>query len=293
VQKIPEMMYFHNMARLKTIERGLNGKNLKSNYEKLQSIIRGLTPDAQKLAHHYILLGHNHKFKGVTVQLFDLLLKEQNIDINQVLISLGGISKHALENRVMRLKEILGYMLVNENLTQKEEYYSPRYQAFFLTKDYLKQYHVLIKIGAVQEAYDKLIWVIQKSKEYEWYDSLIEAYYLQIEYLSKMSDYASIDEIDRQIVYYEFCRRNIRKARLIFDELSHVTQKSASNFDLIAIYDKNIIHLEDLNSKTHSNLIAYQILKLKVNLSNLRKQYGEAEKYSQQLLNLVSICISE
>ena len=276
------------MTQLKTIERGLNGKGLKSNFEKLQSIVRGLTPEAQKLAQHYVILGHNQKFKGVTIQLFELLLKEPNIDINDALVRLGNITKHALENRVLRLKEILGYMLVNENLTQKENYYSPRYQAFFLSKDYLKQYHVLITIGAIQEAYDKLIWVIQKSKEYEWYDSLIEAFYLQIEYLSKMSDTGSIDEIDQQIVYYEFCRRNLRKARLIFDELSNVTQKSASNSDLIAIYDKNINHLEELYSKTSSDLIQYQIIKLKINASNLKKDYDLAGRYSQELLNLVT-----
>jgi hypothetical protein len=276
------------MAQLKTIERGLNGKGLKSNFEKLQSIVRGLTPEAQKLAPHYIILGHNQKFKGVTIQLFELLLKEPKIDINDALVKLGNITKHALENRVLRLKEILGYLLVNENLTQKENYYSPRYQAFFLTKDYLKQYHVLITVGATQEAYDKLTWVIQKSKEYEWYDSLIEAFYLQIEYLSKMSDSVSIDEIDQQIVYYEFCRRNLRKARLIFDELSNVTQKSISNSDLIAIYDKNINHLEELYLKTSSNLILYQIIKLKVNASNLKKDYNLAEKNSQDLLNLVT-----
>ena len=276
------------MAKVKTIRSNINSVSLKSNFEKLISVIRAMKPDELKTASNYILFGHNTKYKGVTGALFDLLVSNPNFTTDEIRVKLGEISRSALEMAVIRLKEKLTFSLVSEFSTLKEGAYSDRYQSFFTGKYLIMQYHILYKRGALHEAYDKIQRCVEISKKYEWYDSLIEALYLQIEYLSKISEFNTITEIEQEIVYYELCRRNERKIRSIYDIVLAEDKKITNENERIDIYRKNIEYIEAIQESTITSLSKYILLILKVNFSALTKSYNLAEEYAQKLLSLTS-----
>ncbi|MCA6392192.1 MAG: hypothetical protein IM607_12460 [Cytophagales bacterium] len=276
------------MAKIKTIRSNINSVSLKSNFEKLISVIRAMKPEEVKIASNYILFGHNTKYKGVTGALFDCLLTNPSITADDVRVKLGGISKSALEMAVIRLKEKLNFSLISEFSTLRDGAYSERYQSFFTGKYLIMQYHILYKRGALHEAYDKIQRCVEISKKYEWFDNLIEALYLQIEYLSKISEFNIIDEIEKEIVYFELCRRNERKIRSIYDLILAEDKKITSEIERIEIYRKNIEYIEQIKEGIITSLSKYILLILKVNYSVLTQHFVNAEEYAQKLLSLTS-----
>lgn len=269
------------------VHRSLQTGSTKSNFERLLSIVNGMKPDEIKTARNYIVFGHQDKFKGAPALLLDFVLQNKNVTYELASEHLGNISRSAFDTIIIRLKERLNYCLVSEFNTMREGAYSEKYKAFFLCKDYLKMIHVLVRRGATQEAYSKILIVIECAEKYEWYESLIEAYYLMLEYYSLVSEYGTFEEIENRIPYFEYCRKSVIKSKMLYDDLMN-TNKVTTEGNSIQQYQKTVEHISNLYSKTKSGLILYQLLKIEINKLLQDQQYIEAERKSQELLNHVS-----
>jgi hypothetical protein len=279
--------YLTNMKGKAQIHRALQSGTTKSNFDKLVSVITALKTDEIKTARNYISFGHHDKFKGAPAMLFDLLIENKDISYETAILRLGNISRTAFDTVVIRLKEKLNYCLVSEFNTMRENGYSLRYQAFFQCKDFTKMIHVLMRRGATQEAYSKILSVIDLSEKYEWYDSLIEANYLLLEYYSLVSEYGTIEEIENKIPFYEYCRKAIIKSKLLYDDLLNTSKKSTEGNSLI-LYEKTIELISNLYSKTSSGLVYYQLLKIKINYYLQQNNFEEAILKAQELLSHTS-----
>lgn len=289
--KKAENRYLTNMKGKAQIHRSLQTGTPKTNFEKLVSVIRGLKPDEIKTARNYISFGHQENFKGAPALLFMYLLASPQASLADATAYLGGISKYSFDTIVIRLKEKLNYCLISEFNTMREAAYSDKYRAYFQGKDYLKMVHILMRRGAIQEGYAKILSTIELSEKYEWYDSLIEALYLQLEYYSKVSEYGTVEEIENKITYYEYCRRAVRKAKTHYDELMN-TNKVSTEGNPLQLYIKTIEHIDDLYQKTKSDQINYQLLKIQINYYLQQTDYVTAERKSQELLSHVSNAVS-
>jgi tetratricopeptide (TPR) repeat protein len=279
--------YLTNMKGKAQIHRAIQSGSTKTNFEKLVSVVIGMKPEELKTAKNYISFGHQDKFKGAPAMLLDVLIENNQINYEQAIKHLGGISKSAFDTVVIRLKEKLNYCLVSEFNTMRENGYSPRYQAFFQCKDFVKMIHILMRRGATQEAYSKILLVIELSEQFEWYDSLIEASYLLLEYYSLVSEFGTIDEIENKIPFYEYCRKAVIKSKLLYDDLLNTSKKSTEGNSL-QLYEKTIEHINELYSKTSSGLVNYQLLKISINYYLQQNNFGEAERKAQELLSHVS-----
>jgi hypothetical protein len=282
-----EKPYLTNMKAKSQIHRSLQSGSTKTNFERLVSVIKGMKTEEIKTAKKYISFGHQDKFKGAPAMLFDLLIQNSDCTYEQTIIDLGNISKSAFDTIVIRLKEKLNYCLVSEFNTMREDGYSLRYRAFFQCKDYIKMIHILRRRGAVQEAYSKILLVIELAEKYEWYDSLIEASYLLLEYYSLVSEYGTIEEIENKIPFYEFCRKAVIKSKLLYDDLLNNAKKSTEGNSL-KLYEKTIEHINNYYVKTKSASVNYQLLKIVINYYLQQGKYEEAELKAQEMLNHVS-----
>lgn len=270
------------------IEREIKEGGIKGNFDKLKSVIRCFNADELKTVRNYLVFEHAEQFQGKTVGLFDYMVKNRDCELIDASKYLGGISKAAFEMTISRLKEKLCYALANEHITKRSEAFSDRFKAYCESKDVLKQYHILLFRGAQQEALDRLNYVITISQKYEWYDSLIEAYYYKLEYLKVRSEKTMYDEVEGAFVFAEFCRKAEHKAKTIFDDLATRGKAVSSRNENIELHQKCLEQLNKLAEQTQSATITYQKLKVEIGYYHELEDYEQAELKCQQLIALVT-----
>jgi hypothetical protein len=269
-------------------EREIRSGGLKGNFDKLKSVIRCFKPEESKIVRHYLVLGHTEQYGGKTIALYDFLLKNQEASIVDAETALGKMSRAGFDMLISRLKEKLCFVLANENLTQRDGAYSKRFQAYFNGKDILKQFHILLARGAQEEANDRLDYIIAISKEFEWYDTLIEAYYLKLEFLKKRSETTIYEDIESRLVYAEFCRKSLYKAKVIYDDFATIKKATAVQGEHIQLAEKCLEQLEELYQRTQSATIEYQKLKVQIEYYHEKELFDKAEQTAQKLLALTN-----
>jgi hypothetical protein len=230
--------------------------------------------------------------KGKGVQLIEAVINEPGCTQKEVQLSLYGKENyHAFNKLLNRTKDkIYEVLLFDQNLSK--HYYSERNRVVFEIRKKLLQSEVLYFRGMTDDLNSFQNKIISRAKEYEIYDSLIEALQAKQRYLGFRFGIKAQKVIEGDIVFFEECRVALQKARSAFNNIGVKINQSTTSDD----YKEELKQLLDILQKdymkTKSSRIRYYYLFLKTEWMHIQNDYRSAELTLQSLFELITDNVS-
>jgi hypothetical protein len=274
VRKIKKEKTSTNFFRLKEIMQKLNSNEIRMVRAYLKAISRNFSDE---------------NFETKEIELFDLIAADPNISQEDAMGHCDNSYKiHSFEVLTGRLKEKIGYCLVNENFTQRKEAYSERYQAIFEIRQKLSLAEILIGRDIFEEGMIVLNRVISLCKKYEVYNELIDSLIIKRHCLNIRVNLNEYNTLTNEIKFYEKCKTANNKAAYWFDiHLSYVDFNGVRT-GYLNIFEKAIQELDEEYNITKSATVAYFKYLIKIEYYQELKMYDIAEIAAKELLELVS-----
>lgn len=225
--------------------------------------------------------------KGKGIQLVEAILSDLECtprDIQFVLY--GGENYHAFNKLLNRTKDkIYEVLLFDQNLAKP--YYSERNRIVFEIRKKLVQSEILYLRGMTDELESFQNKIISKAKEYEVYDSLIEALQAKQRFLGFRFGNKAFDKMQKEISHFEESRKAAQRSRSLFTQIGTKISQSVSPNEYKSELIDVITVLENDYLITKSSTVGYYLYYLQAELFQLQGKYSESEIILNKLLNLV------
>jgi len=193
---------------------------------------------------------------------------------------------HAFNKLLNRTKDkIYEVLLFDQNLSKP--HYSQRNRIVFEIRKKLVQSEILHLRGINDdlEAFQKKI--ISKAKQYEIYDSLIEALHARQRFMVLKGGKKIVEQIDREIEKFENSRIKVQRARKIWTRIGAIINQSNSPTHYLDDLIEQIQILKKDFEETNSAIIGFIYFMLDVEWHQVNQKYKEAETILHQLLELI------
>ncbi len=225
--------------------------------------------------------------KGKGVMLIEAILADPDCTTKDIQIGLyGSENYHAFNKLLNRTKDkIYEVMLFDQNLSK--EFYSDRNRAVFEIRKKLVQSEILYLRGMTDELESFQNKIISKAKQYEVYDSLIEALRAKQRYVGFRFGKTSYDRIENEILKYEINRKAVIQSRSLFTKImSVINQSNTSNDYKDDLYQAINLLTKDFQT-TSSSTVGYYLYYLQAEWFQINNLYKDAESILSKLLKLV------
>ena len=192
-----------------------------------------------------------------SIRLVKLLRSDQNHSSNDVQITLyGKVNYNAFSKLINRLKSKIYEIILFDNNLEKT-ILTRRNRIVFDIRKKLIQSEILFSRGINNELESFQNKIIQKAKEYEVYDSMLEALHAKQRYLGFISGSNGYLKLKEEIEFYENSRVALIRAREIFNNITSKINFSASSEEYGLELNKAIKILKNDFEKTKSATIGY------------------------------------
>ena len=230
--------------------------------------------------------------KGKGTQLVENILADPECTAKDLQAGLYGKENyHAFSKLLNRTKDkIYEVLLFDQNLSKP--YYSNRNRIVFEIRKKLLQSEILLLRGMTDEFENFLNKIISKAKEYEVYDSLIEALLTKQRFMVLQSGSKEVEKIEKEIVIFEESRKKVQKARTAWTRIGSIINQSTSPIDYLEDLELEIKALEIDYRETNSASIGYFYYFLYVEWLQINKRYSESEQILIKLFDLVKSNVS-
>ncbi len=223
--------------------------------------------------------------KGRT--LIELVVNDPDCTAKDAQFALYGKENyHAFNKLLNRVKDkIYEVMLFDQNLSKP--YYSNRNKVVFDIRKKLVQSEVLLLRGMTDDLESLQNKIILKAKEYEIYDSLIEALQAKQRFMVLKRGRKSVEQIDKEILQYEESRKAVQRARNLFTVIGSKINVATSWIDYKDDLTEAIKVLKEDNEKINSATVAYFLGYLETEYFQNIGNYPEAEDVLQKIKSLL------
>jgi hypothetical protein len=225
--------------------------------------------------------------KGKGIQLVESVISDPTCSFKDLQIVLYGKENyHAFNKLLNRTKDkIYEVLLFDQNLTK--HYYSERNRAVFDIRKKLLQSEILLlrEINDDLDAFQNKI--ISKAKEYEIYDSLIEALHSKQRFMVLNGGKKIVEKIEKEIQYFEKSRLKVQRTRNTWIRIGAIISQSTSPKDYLNILIEQIKIVKQDYEETNSATIGYYYFFMDVEWHQINHLYKEAETILYRLLKLL------
>lgn len=207
----------------------------------------------------------------------------------ELVIEYFEIKKHnTFEKQVERLKEKIGYCLTSEIITQRGDL-SKVSSSFHLALYKWSRANAYLggKLNLPEEAYNELSKIVQLCKTYEHYSPLVEALYLQRNFLMLRQGTKRFEEKTKEIKHYERCRDAYHRARQWHNEYMQYMDYDGYRSGSIRMLEKAIEELKVDYTETNSVTIGYFYFIIKKGYYQETRNFPFATEYALKLINIV------
>ena len=232
----------------------------------LKNILNKLKKEEIKLLINFINLNKKEEKskKLKTIKFIELLLSNSAYSVTELQILLyGKINYTAFNKLIRRLKDKIYEILLFDNSLQKSVS-AKRNLTIFNVKKKLIQSEIMFARGINDELEIFQNKIIKTAKQYEIYDSLIEALQAKQRYLGFRFGSIASKKIKEEIIFYEKSRTASHKAREIFNSLTSKINFSATSEEYQKELEDSIRILGSDYRKTKSSIIGYYYLFLRI-----------------------------
>lgn len=276
------------MKESQTFIRKLKSEKRLTNFELVKSIIAAMNSTELKFAKNYLMLLHTAEFESQPLKLFRYIQQNPEISESQARLRFNDEQHSNFDKTVTTLKKRLGWTLVSEFNTQREDAYSQKWKVTFEVMSNLMLYPVVLSRGIPGFAFDLLNETIEKAKQVEAYRELKTALELKIRHIRARSENREITRLEKELGFYTFCEKALNDAKAIYDDLGASNRKlGVDEQTTIKNFEKGLAQLDKLHDITGSQSILYYCLFIQANLFQLKKDYRAAGKTLLKLANLV------
>jgi hypothetical protein len=211
-----------------------------------------------------------------SIQLVELILSDKNTSSNDLQhILYGELNYVAFNKLINRLKDkIYEVMLFDANLSMP--LYSERNREVFELRKKLIQSEILFSRGIIDNIEYLQNKIIAKAKDYEIYDSLVEALHAKQRYLSFKSGVSAHKKIEKEILFFSLSRDLAAKARNRFNSIMTKINFSTDSFDYKDELNEALDELKEDYEKTGSATIGYYFYFLETEKYMNEKRYLES-----------------
>lgn len=225
--------------------------------------------------------------KGKSLQLVEAIISEPNCTSREVQTLLYGRDNYQAFNKLLnRTKDkIFEVLLFDQHLSKP--YYSERNRVVFEIRKKLVQSEVLFLRGITEDLSNIQNKIISKAKDYEIYDSLIEALHAKQRFMVMQGGNKAVDLIEKQIQKFESSRAKVQNARNIWTRIGAKINQSTSPDDYIVELESAIKLLRRDFEETQSATIGYFYMFLEVEWNQIHRDYKESELILKKLFNLI------
>jgi hypothetical protein len=225
--------------------------------------------------------------RGKSLKLVELVKEHPDINSKDLQFLLYGRENYTAFNKLLhRTKDkIYEVILFDQNLSKT--YYSERNRVVFDIRKKLVQSEVLYLRGMNEDLENLHNKIISKAKDFEVYDSLIEALQAKQRFLGFRFGKKAFDRIENEILYFEESRRAVLRSRSLYTKIGAKINQSVSPADY-----KNELKdaIEILTADFHytkSATVGYYLFYLQTEWFHMHEEYKEADETLKKLLNLL------
>lgn len=181
----------------------------KNNYSDLKVLVANMSKGEISTAKKFLVAFDSNvtKNKNKGHALFKLLLSKPNLAIEKAKKAVSGdVDERSFDRQVTRLKEkLLESLLLDINISKKGQYsdcYAARMDA---RKKYMQAYAIVGR-GVHKESYRLMGKIIERGKEFELYNELVEALYFLQQSMGLKKGPREFEKYIEEIAFYERCR---------------------------------------------------------------------------------------
>jgi len=230
--------------------------------------------------------------KGKSIQLVEAVISDPLCSVKDLQFELYGKENyHAFNKLLNRTKDkVYEVLLFDQNLSKP--YYSERNRIVFDIRKKLVQSEILHLRGINDELESFQNKIISKAKEYEIYDSLIEALQAKQRFMVLKGGKKIVEKVNSEIEKFEKSRIKVQRARKIWTRIGAIINQSSSPSDYInELKDEKQIVKQDFE-ETNSAIIGFIYFMMEVEWNHVNQKYKEAEIILYRLLELILNSVS-
>lgn len=225
------------------------------------------------------------------IVLFDVLRNRHipltDKEVLKAIYSGENIERKTLYRLCSRVKDrILESLTIDLNLTRKDAYCETDKIKLQLRKKTV-QANILLSKGMGEQAVIVYNVIIDKAREIEAYDELIETLLLKRRYTGLQNGKEAYAQFADEIAFYESCRAAVATAQDLYHQVS--INKDFSGRDTLQqeFLADAISELESLTKKTNSSTVQYFLYHLKIERAQREKNFTLADQLCNLLLQLI------
>jgi len=228
-----------------------------------------------------------------SVQLIESAMANRTISSPEMQLKLyGKLNYSAFNKLIIRLKDkIYEVLLFNSNLNNSESY-GKRNQTIFDLRKRLLQSEIMFSRGMNEDLISMLNKIVERAKEYETYDTLLEALHAKQRYVGFRSGFSANQKIKLEIDQFEKVRGAYNRALEIYNSISSKIQVASSSTDYEEELNEAILVLKKDYEFSNSALIGYYYFFLLTEYFQNRSDLVSARRTLEQLKELLDQNIS-
>lgn len=241
-----------------------------------------------RFAKNYLMLLHNIEFESQSLKLFRYIQENPKATEQEARTDFAkGKPKSNFEFTLSILKKRLGWSLVSEYNTQREDAYSYKRKTIFEIMNNIALYYAIVTRQISGYAFDLLNETIEKAKEVEAYRELADALELKIKHIKARSENRKITRLEKELVFYKNCEIAETEATRIYYNVGTITrQQGITESELISIFQNSLECLDELYKQTKSVSILEHCLFVEASIFVYKKDYSASTKVFQKLYDL-------
>lgn len=284
----PDEHSTNSMKESQAFIRKLKSENRENNFDLVKSILRSMNSVEIRFAKNYLMMLHRAEFEVHALKLFRYLLDNPSATEAEARKDfLRENPKSIFEKAVSTLKKRLGWSLVSEYNTQREDAYSYKWKVTFEVMNNLALYYVIISRPLSGYAFDLLSETILKAKEVEAYREVTAALELKIRHVKARSESRVLTRLEKEVSFYRNCDEAVKEANAIYYHIGAISRKQGISIDELLIeHQTGLKSLELLHEQTNSETILGLCLVVKAAIFQLKNEYTAAGKIFHKLHDL-------
>lgn len=271
------------MKESQVLTRKLKAVNRQANYELVKTMIKSLRSNEQRFAKDYLMLLHRVAHEVQSMSLYRFMIENPMATEQDARRDYERTGQTNFDKALSTLKKKLGWSLVAEYNTQRQDAYSFKWQTLFEIKSNLTQYHVALSRQLSGYAFDLLNETIEKAKQIEAYRELEEALDLKILHIRARSENPELPRLENELAFYGKCKNALQETMRIYFRLATMSRKQGiPNNQLIEQHKKGLERLSVLYKMSNSLTILQYHLFIEGTIYQLKEEYLAAGKTFQQ-----------
>lgn len=259
-------------------------------YQELKEVLARLKPFEAEVAGNYLVaFDRNKKVKTRKAALvFETMLKNPGLsyDALKAMVS-PELNKYDFNKFLIRLRnKIFDSLLLDLNVTRKNSYSNWFRARLECTKNWVQIMNLRGRgneISAIRMTSEQ----IAKCEEYELYDLLVSALYIQLETDGLTSGPSVFEKIRQKLQYAEKCRDAIYKAIEWNTRYYMVVDRKASQNEQVGILMEALSELQDLYKNTNAAFVGQYALYFEMEYHQTMGDYRSVKEVGQKLIELI------